>query len=68
MLPREWERDRTWAKTDGDRLLTATKRLVCKTIKFISSRVSQYEEEGSGGRQSDPDGVSKLLAVPFLVF
>jgi hypothetical protein len=68
MLPREWERDRTWAKTDGDRLLTPTKRLVCETMKFIGSIVPQYEEEDSGGRQSDPGGVSKLLLARCLVF
>jgi hypothetical protein len=67
MLPREWERDRTWAKTDGDRPLTPTKRLVCKTMKFIGSIVSQHEEEDSGGRQSDPGGVLKLLAARCLV-
>jgi hypothetical protein len=67
MLPREWEQDRTWATTDCDRLLTPTKQLVCKTVKFIGSIVSQFEEEDSGGRQSDPGGVSKLLAARRLV-
>jgi hypothetical protein len=49
-------------------LLTPIKQLVCKTVKFIGSIVSQYEEEDSGGRPSDPGGVSKLLAARCLFF